>query len=173
MRNLRASNALENAFMTELLRDAEYWEDLLLGSELGVLRYLPPDQDIPVPSDDERRLVRDARRRYILASGQDEPEDVRAADRARRDRGMFGDILEFEEVEQFEDMDLPGSVLVNETMGDFVVAATGLSYDIYVAVTYEDVIVLKNTPQCSLADYIYYVEMEYFVATELIYSNRP
>lgn len=173
MRNLRAANALENALMTELLRDAEYWEDLLLGSELGVLRYLPPDQDIPVPSDDERRLVRDARRRYILASGQDEPEDVRAADRARRDRGMFGDILEFEEVEQFEDMDLPGSVLVNETMGDFVVAATGLSYDIYVAVTYEDVIVLKNTPQCSLADYIYYVEMEYFVATELIYSNRP
>ncbi len=173
MRNLRASNALENAFMTELLRDIEYWEDLLLGSELGVMRYMPPDADIPVPTDSERRLVRDARRRYILASGQDEPEDVRAADRAMRDRGMFGDILEFEEVEQFEDMDLPGSVLVNETMGDFVVAVTGLSYEIYVAVTYEDVIVLKNTPQCSLADYIYYVEMEYFVATELIYTNRP
>jgi hypothetical protein len=159
--------------MTELLRDAEYWDDLLLGSELGVLRYLPPDQDIPVPTDAERRLVRDARRRYILASGQDEPEDVRAADRARRDRGMFGEILEFPEVEQFEDMDLPGSILVNETMGDFVVAATGLSFEIYVAVTYEDVIVLRNTAQCSLEEYILYVEMEYYVATELIYTNRP
>lgn len=159
--------------MTELLRDHEYWEDLLLGSELGALRYLPPDQDIPVPTDEERRLIRDGRRRYILASGQDEPESAGAADRARRDRGMFGEILEFPEVEQFEDMDLPGSVLVSETMGDFVVAATGLSYEIYVAVTYEDVVVLKNTTQCPLEEYILYVEMEYFVATELIYANRP
>jgi hypothetical protein len=70
-------------------------------------------------------------------------------------------------------MDLPGSVLVNESMGDFVVAATGLSYETYVAVTYEDLIVLKNTAQCPLGDYIVYVEMEYFVATELIYGSRP
>ncbi|MNU30422.1 hypothetical protein D3C71_189070 [compost metagenome] len=158
--------------MTEVLRDAEYWKNLFLKSELGVVRFVPPDQDIPVPTDEERFLVRDASRRYLLAAGHVEPESRKAQERAMRDQGTFSDILEFPEVEQFDGMDLPGSVLVNESMGDFVVAATGLSYDTYVAVIYEDVIVGKNTPDCALADYIRYVEMEYFVASEIIYADR-
>ncbi|NTF18007.1 hypothetical protein G6L37_06290 [Agrobacterium rubi] len=153
--------------MAKTLRDEEYWEELLLESELGVLRYLPPDLDIPVPTETERRLVREARRRYVLATGCGDPENEQAAIRAARDR------LTLPEAEQLEELYALGSVLANEQMGDFVVAVTGLDFDTYVAVTYEDMVVLWNCEENTLLTYTIYVEREYLAATELIYSNRP
>lgn len=158
--------------MAEMLRDQEYWEDLLLESELGVLRYLPPDLDIPIPTEDDRQAVRAARRRYVVASGADEPENALSGARALRDRLTFSEFFEGPEAAQFEKLYVRGSVVANETMCEFAVAVAGVSREIYAAVTYEDMVVIRNNNEYSQLEYIYFVETEYLAATELIYTSR-
>jgi len=158
--------------MTGTQRDVAYWEELILESELGELRYLPPDLDIPVPSEEDRRLVRDARRRYVLAADCGEAESAQAASRAARDRETFADILDLPAAENLAALYSLGTVLANEQMGDFVVAVTGLDHDTYAAVTYEDMVVLWNCVEHSPDEYAKLVEREYLAATELIYEAR-
>lgn len=158
--------------MTVMLRDVAYWEDLMLESELGTLRYLPPDLDIPIPTEEDRWLVREARRRYVLATGCGEPDSARAASRAARDRETFADIFDLPEAEDLAELYELGTVLANEQMDDFVVAATGLDHEVYVAVTYEDMVVLWNSEEHPMGDYAARVEREYLAATSIIYQSR-
>src|SRR5690242_4124845 len=54
--------------MIDDFRDADYWRNLVRRRGGGI-RHMPPSEGIPVTTAEDHRLVRDCRRRYMVAVG--------------------------------------------------------------------------------------------------------
>lgn len=167
-----AGDCMKGRRMTQMLRDRDYWEKLAEGAGSGVLRYVPPDMDIPVPAECDRMAVRRACSRYVVAKGDAAPESENSSMLGLQDRLNYSEFF----ATTADNSDADGaeglSVLGNVSMAAFVVAVTGLSLEAYVGVTYEDVVMALNTSANSTKEYIFMVETEYFAATELLYARR-
>jgi len=162
--------------MTNNHRDSRFWQQMMKKSPLGVLRHTPPDAGIPVPSDEERKAISDARKRYFIAMGYEQPANEFEAGRRNRDQFNFGHFLERPALEDIIDtstMDEYDATLMNSTFGDenqadFIIAVTGLHALTYVGAMYEMVVAELNVEGLSDIEYALAVKKEYLAASLIV-----
>jgi hypothetical protein len=150
-------------------RGENYWNSLFEESILKVVRYLPPDDGIPVPDEFDRIRIRNARRRYAIAIGMLPPCDSEESVVAERDRAQFGPEADPTELPEGIDAgDVVRSIFAHAHMAEFVMRLAGVDVETYVAVTYEDTLMSLNRPEVDDFEYARIVETEYMVALEVL-----
>ncbi len=161
--------------MTTNKRDIHFWQNKMKDSPLGVLRYMPPDAEIPVPTDEQRKAILDARKRYQIAIGLVQPEDAVEVGRFNMDQMYFEHILgrpSLLDVDDAlmseEDVHLKHSVFGDDAQADFIMAVTGLPTLTYVGVIYEAAVVELNIEGLNDVEYGRAVEMEYLAASMIV-----
>lgn len=161
--------------MTNTTRDIHFWENKMKDSPLGVLRYIPPDTDIPVPTDEHRKAIAEARKRYQMAIGLMEPDEPFECGRLNMDRMYFEHILSRpslldvdDTLMDEEDVHLKHSIFGDDAQADFIMAVTGLPTLTYVGVMYEAAVVELNIEGLNDVEYGRAVELEYLAASMII-----
>jgi hypothetical protein len=160
-------------------RDAQFWENKMKDSPLGILRYMPPDAGIPVPTDEDRKAVLDALRRFSLAIDLDTPDDVLEARLVHRDRMYFRHILETDEpiLDEEEFNDPRERILAESEFGylkqaAFILAVTGLTTEAFIGAMYEITAASSNNTHLSDGEYQRRIEKEYLAALMLLEMER-
>lgn len=165
--------------MTNTTRDIHFWENKMKDSPLGVLRYMPPDADIPVPTDEHRMVIAEARKRYQIAIGLVEPDGSFEHGRRNMDRMYFEHILSRpslldvdDALMDEDDVHLKHSIFGDDAQADFIMAVTGLPTLTYVGVMYEAAVVELNIDGLNDVEYGRAVEWEYLAASMIVDLTR-
>jgi len=163
--------------MTTNQRDSRFWQQKMKESPLRILRHTPPDAGIPMPTDEERKAIAEARKRYRIAMGFDKPVDDFESVRRNTDLFHFAHILKRPSLEDIvfdsylldpEDVALMKSSFGDENQADFVMAVTGLPTLTYVGAMYEIAVAELNVEGLNDSEYALAVKQEYLAATLIV-----
>lgn len=112
----------------------------------------------------------------MVAVGLHEANGADERTRAERDRDAYSGILS---IPHFDVADRIGAMMPLESflqiapLTEFVVAVSGISYETYVAVTYEETAANMNSfTDCPYWECVRTIEMEYMAATAMLSAPR-